>query len=74
VAFYDGLPSAYFGGLLAVLPKVRLGGFLLDFFKLGSQVREVKDTSGIPECVRRFFPFDDGYLLTWACSPCLVDQ
>jgi hypothetical protein len=52
LAFDLGLTSSGFGGLTGVVPKIRLGGFPLEFFQFSCQSRNVKDTSEIPECSR----------------------
>jgi hypothetical protein len=45
-----GLPSPNFSRMAGVIPKVWLGGLLLDFLEFGCQAREVKDTSESLRC------------------------
>lgn len=45
--------------MFGVVPKVGLCGFPFEFFEFRGQFREVKDTSGILECERRFYPYVD---------------
>jgi hypothetical protein len=47
-----GLPSSNFGRMAGIIPKVWLGGLLLDFVEFRRQAREVKDTSGNLRCGR----------------------
>jgi len=46
LTFKLGLPTADFGRMAGIIPKVWLGGLLLDFVEFRCQAREVKDTSG----------------------------
>jgi len=40
-----GLPPSNLGRMAGIIPKVWLGGLLLDFVEFRCQAREVKDTS-----------------------------
>jgi len=47
-----GLPSPNLGRMAGIIPKVWLGGLLLDFVEFRCQAREVKDTSENLRCGR----------------------